>query len=105
MVVGLLTLGGRCGPGERSFSNAFVLLCIDPGNDARTGYLQELPAFVDWVKSARRLPGTEEILLPGEPEARRRAGADVVELDAPTTASLGDLAQRAGIAHLSGRAC
>lgn len=88
MVVGLLTLGGMCGPGDRPFSNAFVLACLDPGDSARAEYLHQLPGFVDWVKSARRLPGTAEILLPGELEARRRAAADVVSLDEPTAAAL-----------------
>lgn len=98
MVVGLLTLGGMCGPGEPPFSNAFVLVCIDPGEAARAAYLQQLPAFVEWVKSARRLPGTAEILLPGELEVRRRTEADMVRLDAPTTAALDELARRAGVA-------
>jgi uncharacterized oxidoreductase len=88
MVVGLLTLGGMCGPGDRPFSNAFVLVCLDPGPSARDDYLRELPGFVDWVKSARRLPGAAEILLPGELEARRRTAAEVVSLDDPTAAAL-----------------
>jgi uncharacterized oxidoreductase len=88
MVVGLLTLGGMCGPGAPPFSNAFVLVCLDPGHSARREYLRQLPGFVEWVKSARRLPGRAEILLPGELEARRRAAADVVSLDEPTVAAL-----------------
>jgi len=98
LVVGLLTLGGLCGPGEPPFSNAFVLVCLDPGEAARAEYMQQLPAFVHWVKSARRLPGTAEILLPGELEARRRAATDVVHVDAPTTTALRELARRAGVA-------
>ena len=97
MVVGLLTLGGMSGPGDRSFSNAFVLVCLDPGDERRAEYLRQLPVFADWVKSARRLPGTDEILLPGELEERRRAAADVVRLDAPTSAACVELAQRAGM--------
>jgi hydroxycarboxylate dehydrogenase B len=98
MVVGLLTLGGMCGPTARSFSNAFVLVCIDPGEAARREYLRQLPEFVEWVKSARRLPDVDEILLPGEPEARRRTAANVLHIDAPTTAALRELAGQAGIA-------
>lgn len=98
MVVGLLTLGGMCGRGARSFSNAFVLVCIDPGEAARREYLRQLPEFVEWVKSARRLPDVDEILLPGEPEARRRAATNVLHIDATTTAALRDLAGQAGIA-------
>jgi LDH2 family malate/lactate/ureidoglycolate dehydrogenase len=59
---------------------------------------------VEWVKSARRLPGAAEILLPGEPEALRRAAGGPVKLDAPTTAVLDELAESAGIAHLSRQA-
>lgn len=98
LVVGLLTLGGMCGPNARSFSNAFVLVCIDPGEAARRDYLRQLPEFVDWIKSARLLPGVEEILLPGEPEARRRAATKLLRLDAPTAAALRELAGQAGIA-------
>jgi LDH2 family malate/lactate/ureidoglycolate dehydrogenase len=97
MVVGLLALGGMCGPGDRSFSNAFVLVCPDPGDEGRAEYLRQLPVFVYWVKSARRLPGTTEILLPGELEQRRRSAVDVLHLDAPTSAALRELAQRVGI--------
>jgi LDH2 family malate/lactate/ureidoglycolate dehydrogenase len=104
MVVGLLTLGGMCDDSGRPFSNAFVLVCIDPGNEARTEYLRQLPAFVRWVKSARPLPGAGEILMPGEPEARRRSAAQLVRLDASTSVALRDLAEQAGIAHLSSQA-
>ena len=97
MVVGLLTLGGMSGPGDAPFSNAFVLVCIDPGDAARADYLRQLPAFAEWVKSARPLPGTAEILLPGEIENRRRAAAGPIELDAPTRAALGELARQVGI--------
>lgn len=97
MVVGLLTLGGMSGPGDPAFSNAFVLVCIDPGEAARAEYLRQLPAFAEWVKSARVLPGTAEVLLPGELENRRRAAAGAVGLDEPTVAALRELASRAGI--------
>ena len=66
LLVGLLTLGGMCGPEqERPFSNAFVLVCIDPGADCRNVYMEQLPGFVEWVKSARPLEGRGEILIPG----------------------------------------
>jgi LDH2 family malate/lactate/ureidoglycolate dehydrogenase len=97
MVVGLLTLGGMSGPGDRSFSNAFVLVCLDPGDESRAEYLRQLPGFVEWVKSALRRPGTTEILLPGDLEQRRRFAAQVLHLDAPTSAACAELARRAGI--------
>lgn len=97
LVVGLLALGGMCDDSGRPFSNAFVLVCIDPGEAGRAEYLRQLPAFESWVKSARRLPGVSEILLPGEPDARRRAEGRDVSLDSSTRSSLNALADRAGI--------
>jgi LDH2 family malate/lactate/ureidoglycolate dehydrogenase len=96
-VVGLVALGGMSGPGDRSFSNAFVLVCLDPGDEGRAEYLRQLPGFVHWVKSARRLPGTTEVVLPGELEQRRRSAAEVLHLDAPTSGACAELARRAGI--------
>jgi uncharacterized oxidoreductase len=96
LLVGLLTTGGMCRPGEPPFSNAFVLICIDPGAEARDAYLTELPGFVDWVKSAAPLDGASEILIPGEPEARRRAATDDVALDEPTLRALDELGRTSG---------
>ena len=100
LLVGLLTSGGMARPGEPPFSNAFVLVCIDPGADARASYLAELPGFVAWVKSATPLEGTEEILIPGEPEARRRAAGEAVELDEPTLVALRELGDARGLSPL-----
>jgi uncharacterized oxidoreductase len=97
LIVGLLTGGGMVGPTERPFSNAFVLVCIDPGEQARDDYLRQFHSLVDWVKSARRLPGNAEILLPGEPDARCRAASERVELDAPTLATLLELTRDADV--------
>lgn len=99
LLVGLLTLGGICGPEERPFSNAFVLVGIDPGADARNTYLEQLPGFVEWVKSARLLPGRGEMLMPGEPESRRRAATTEIELDGPTVMALTELGRAADLAE------
>ncbi len=98
LLVGLLTSGGMCRPGEPTFSNAFVLICIDPGSEARDAYLAELPGFVAWVKSAAPLEGAEEILIPGEPETRRRAATDEIALDEPTMRALAELGRARGLA-------
>ena len=88
LLVGLLTSGGMRRRGEPPFSNAFVLICIDPGAEARDAYLTELPGFVDWVKSAAPLDGADEILIPASPEARRRAATHDVALMNPRCAPL-----------------
>ena len=97
LLVGLLASGGMCGPEERPFSNSFVLVCLDPGADARSAYLAELPAFVDWVKSAAPLAGAPAPLIPGEPEQRaREAGPDVL-LDDATLRALNEVGGAAGL--------
>lgn len=98
LLVGLLALGGMCGPETRPFSNALVLVRIDPGTDARNAYLEQLPGFVEWVKSARTLEGAGEVLMPGEPESRRRAATSEIELDEPTVRALAQLGSAAGVA-------
>ena len=97
LLVGLLTSGGMSRPGEPPFSNAFVLVCIDPGSEARDAYLAELPGFVEWVKSAAPLDGADEIVIPGEPETRRRAATDEIVLDEPTLLALTELGAAAGV--------
>ena len=96
LIVAMLSGGGLCGPGDAPFSNAYVLVCIDPGPE----HLRqaEVAEFVAWVKSSRLAPGSSEIVLPGELEARRRtAAADAVTLDEVTVEALADLARSAGV--------
>jgi uncharacterized oxidoreductase len=95
LIVGMLTGGPMCGPGERRFSNGYVLICIDPGGATSPA---DVAGLRSWVTSTARLPGVEEILLPGDVEARRRdaAGAGVA-LDASTVALLHELADSVGI--------
>jgi LDH2 family malate/lactate/ureidoglycolate dehydrogenase len=60
--------------------------------------LSELPGFVAWVKSAAPPEGTDEILIPGEPEARRRAATGEIALDEPTLSALAELGHARGLA-------
>jgi uncharacterized oxidoreductase len=54
--------------------NNMLSIVFDP---ARIGsasmFAEEFEAYIDWVQSARLAEGSEEILLPGEPEERSRA--------------------------------
>jgi uncharacterized oxidoreductase len=95
LIVGMLTGGPMCGPGERRFSNGYVLICIDPGGATAPA---DVAGLADWIKSAARRPGVDEILLPGDVEARRRdATAAGVALDESTVALLHELAASVGI--------
>jgi uncharacterized oxidoreductase len=95
LIVGMLTGGPMCGPGERRFSNGYVLICVDPGGSAAAADVAGLRA---WVTSTARRPGFEEILMPGDVEARHRgATAAGVALDESTVALLHELAASVGI--------
>jgi uncharacterized oxidoreductase len=75
ILAGILSGGGACREdGPAQFSNAFMLITIDVEALAeRERYEEELKALIDYVKSSRRLPGFDEILLPGDFEARNGA--------------------------------
>jgi uncharacterized oxidoreductase len=94
LIVGMLTGGPMCGPIERRFSNGYVLVCIDPGGAAPRADVVEL---LEWVKSTARRPGVEEILVPGDVEARHRDAMGAgIRLDASTVDALHQLAESVG---------
>jgi hydroxycarboxylate dehydrogenase B len=95
LIVGMLAGGPMCGPGERRFSNGYVLICIDPGGATRP---DDVAGLLAWIRGSARRPGVEEILVPGDVEARQRdaTGAGVA-LDASTVALLHELAASTGI--------
>ncbi len=102
LVVDLLAGTALCGPGEPPFSNAFVLIALDPAGAATTR-MDDVAAFVAWVKSSRVQHGAE-ILVPGELEARRRREADgIVRLDDVTVAQLDELAASLDVPARLGR--
>ena len=53
--------------------------------------------YVRAVKSARRLPGVDEILLPGERGLRAAAGSDAIEIHEHHWKTFSDHATRYGI--------
>lgn len=99
LVVGLLAGVPLCGPAQPPFSNSLVLIGIDAAG-AAAARRADIAEFVAWVKSSRRRDGVSgEILVPGEPEARRRrAAADRVSLDPVTVRQLDQLAGELGVA-------
>jgi uncharacterized oxidoreductase len=77
LLAGALT-GGRTAqpahPQAGGIINNMLSLIIDPGvfGDRRR-LLEEIAALIGYVKSARPRAGFDEVLVPGEPERRRRA--------------------------------
>jgi uncharacterized oxidoreductase len=74
---------------------------VDPGvfGDRRR-LLDEIGALVGYVKSARPRAGFDEVLVPGEPERRRRAErlARGIEVDERTWAEILGAARSLGLA-------
>ena len=85
ILVGALGSGGCSRPDANRLGNAFFLTVIDPARFNGPDYFKQQTAdLVAWCKSSRRLPGVDEILVPGEPEARcrkhrRQHGIDIDE--------------------------
>jgi hydroxycarboxylate dehydrogenase B len=65
----------------------------------RAEYDQWIERYVEHIKSSRRMPGVEEILLPGEIERRRHAQrtADGVSIPDETWRQIGETAEKLGV--------
>jgi len=95
---GALTGTGAATPGRR-FANGMLSFYIDPKVVDPKNFLPgELTRFVDWVKTAKPVPG-EEVMVPGEPEARTRAKrlAEGIPLPDEIWQSLVDTAREVGL--------
>jgi len=83
MLAGALTGSGCAGPAERRIANGMLSIYIDieafSGNHE---FGAEARAYIDFFTSARPAETDGEVLVPGEPERRRRAArlADGLEL-------------------------
>ena len=74
ILAGALSGAGCSRPGDNRIGNGFLAIVIDVekvrGGD---GFDADVNELVEWVKSSALAPGFDEILVPGEPEARERA--------------------------------
>jgi uncharacterized oxidoreductase len=92
---GALTGAGCSKAGVARVANGFMAFLLDPavfcGTDAYAG---EIAALGQFVKSSRLIEGFDEILLPGEPEAREqsRRERDGIPIDETTWKKLCDIA-------------
>ncbi len=84
VLAGILSGAGAVGPTPGPVLNGVFLLVLQVERFLPLqAFTRQVAELVAWVKSARPAPGTPEVLVPGEPEARmeqvRRAGGIPVE--------------------------
>lgn len=71
---GMLTGAGCSQAGEHPVANGFFALFVDPARFCGHSFFREqCKNLLAFVKSSKRMAGYDEILHPGEPEARQRA--------------------------------
>jgi len=91
---GALTGGGtwhRPADDRRAVINGMFTVVVDPGKlGTRASFEQEALAFVDWLQQSPPAPGSEGVLLAGEPErqARREREASGISIDDQTWAEI-----------------
>ncbi len=100
LLAGALTGSDTAGPPPKRHGNGMLSIYLDveqvaPGDGAAA----EMMAFVDWFVSARPTPSDGEVLLPGEPERRRRVEREArgISLSRGTWASITDAAAALGV--------
>lgn len=105
LLAGALTGGRTAQPGHPQAGgiiNNMLSVIIDPeAFGPRAALMDEVAALVAYVKSARPREGFDEVLVPGEPERRRRAWriAHGIEVDERTWAEIMTAARTVGVAH------
>lgn len=78
ILAGVLTGGGTSGPVDpnrtrRRISNGMLSIYLDPNHFGSQHFVAEARAYANYVKASRLADGCDEVLVPGEPEARARA--------------------------------
>ena len=99
------SLGNGTNMGENRNNTSHFILLLDPARFGDTGeYKNSIDVYVENIKSAPRAAGADEIIIPGELEAReiKRRSEYGVELDEAVTASLLEVAVKCGLAAEGG---
>ena len=74
LIGGALTGNGATDPAQPRFANGMFSIYIDPAViDPQSYFPHEVARYVGYVKSSRPSEQSNEVLVPGEPEAQRRA--------------------------------
>lgn len=86
---------------DNSAINSMLSIVIDPdAMGGRSALVAEAAEFLDYVRTSGPRAGSDEVLIPGEPEERaRRRRARAVPVDAGTLAELRWAAGKAGLAE------
>ena len=82
---------------RRAVFNGMLTILIDPQRlGTQASFASESLAFVDWLRQSPPAPGTEGVLLAGEPEraARLARGRDGIDIDDNTWAELVGASQK-----------
>lgn len=101
---GALTGGGawhRPADHARSVYNGMLAIVIDPQRlGTADTFTREALAFAEWVQQSPAAPGTEGVLLAGDPEraARARRRRDGIAVDAATWSEINAAATKVGLA-------
>jgi uncharacterized oxidoreductase len=100
LLAGALTGSGCAGPEQRVIANGMLSFYIDPSalGLAETMTL-EAQRYLEWIKATRPAEPGGEVLLPGEPERRKRVERlrDGIPLPEDGWASICDTARAAGL--------
>ena len=97
ILAGALSGAGCASPGDHRPGNGFLVIVVNvqkvrPGD----GYDADVKELVEWIKSSALAPGFDEILVPGEPEARERArrASDGIPIADETWRQITEIASR-----------
>ena len=100
-ILGGILSGAGAASGEPSvFRNGTLMVCLDPARFLpMADFHAQVAALLGWVRSAPLAAGAEEILIPGEPEARteRERRAAGVTIDDETWRQIRAVADEVGV--------
>jgi hydroxycarboxylate dehydrogenase B len=100
---GALTGTGATGP-NRPFANGMLAFYIDPKVvDPANFFDGEMARYINYFKASNPAAGVDEVLIPGEPEARMRAERtrNGVPLPDDTWAAIVNTAREVGVSEVS----
>ena len=97
---GALSQAGLSGTPEARLGNAAFMLAIHIPHFLPFGdFREQVDGFLDYIRQTPLAPGYDEILIPGEPEARvrRQRTAEGIEIDDTTWEQILGAAQQVGV--------
>jgi uncharacterized oxidoreductase len=100
-ILGGILSGAGAASGEPSvFRNGTLIVCLDPARVLPlSDFHAQVAALLEWVRATPLAAGAEEILIPGEPEARteRERRAAGVTIDDETWRQIRAVADEVGV--------